>query len=87
MDTEKQVYDTSKIDWPALKQLAKRVAKETRVPRRVCEAVVENKQRTVSYGFLGIRKRVETYKVETKPRVTDDYWSWIDGFLEVRKKT
>jgi hypothetical protein len=68
-------YSNSSIDWAALRALAARVARETRVARlshTVSRQIT--KTREVRGGFLGLSKQTEEYTVPVTKTVTDDYW-------------
>ncbi|MFD4677024.1 hypothetical protein ACFWNN_45425 [Lentzea sp. NPDC058450] len=68
-------YDKSRIDWERLRQLARRVARETKAARGKHSVTVQvAKTREVRGGFLNLARRTETYEVPETRTVTDDYW-------------
>jgi hypothetical protein len=75
MEFDRNIYDTSNIDWNKINALAKRVAKETKAPRFEHDVtILETKERTVSCGFLNLQRRVETYQEKTAIHIVEDYW-------------
>ncbi|GLY53118.1 hypothetical protein Lesp01_67740 [Lentzea sp. NBRC 102530] len=70
-----KTYDASRIDWEGLRQLARRVARETKVARQKHSVTVKvTKTREVRGGFLNLARRTETYEVPEVRTTTDDYW-------------